>query len=240
MRTSTKRRYNSESRIARAAVTRRGILLAAKRLFMSKGFDKTSIDGIAAEANVSAANVYALFKSKEGILKELVHETVFDDRYRSLVDEAVSCRDILQVVRIATHIARMVHDAEESEIGLIRGASLMSPELRALELEAERIRYERQEFVIIGLKKENLLVDGLSLVHARDILWSLTSREIYRMLVVQRKWSSDEYETWLGKTILQTLVVETPQGVKEQCMQPQKKRQKPQGKVMTMAQKGKG
>jgi AcrR family transcriptional regulator len=207
-----KRKYNSESRRAQALVTRQVILVAARRLFASKGFDKTTIDGIAAAARVSAPTVYALFKSKEGILKELINETVLNDRYRSLVDEAASCHDPRQAMKIAARIARTVHDAEEAEIGLIRGASLMSPELKGLEAEAERIRYERQQFLVLRLEKENLLVDTLSLAHARDILWSLTSREIYRMLVLERGWSSEEYETWLSKTLIQMLVV-PPLGV---------------------------
>ena len=204
---ATKRKYNSEIRSTQAAVTRQVILLAAKKLFVSKGFDKTTIDGIAAAARVSAPTVYALFRSKEGILKELINENVLNDQYRSLVDEAVSCRDPRQALRIAAHIARTVYDAEESEIGLIQGASLMSPELRGLALEAGHIRYERQQFLLLRLEKENLLSSTFNLVHARDVLWLLTSPEIYRMLVMERGWSSDEYETWLSKTLLQTLVV---------------------------------
>jgi AcrR family transcriptional regulator len=202
----TKRKYNSESRCAQAVVTRRVILVAARRLFASQGFDKTTIGSIAAAAHVSAPTVYALFKSKEGILRELINEAVFNDRYKSLVDETASSHDPPQALRIAAHIARMVHDAQESEIGLIRGASVISPELRALVLGEEDVRYKRQQFVILILQKEGLLVDTLSTAHARDILWSLTSREIYRMLVVEKGWTSDEYEEWLSRTLLQTLV----------------------------------
>lgn len=202
----TKRRYNSESRRAQAVVTRQVVLAAARRLFVSKGFDKTTIEGIAAAARVSAPTVYALFKSKAGVLKELVDETAFNDRYRSLVARAASCQDAREALKIAAHIARTVHDAEESEIGLIRGASFVSLELKALEVEAESVRYERQGAFLLRLEKEKKLADNVSLTHARDILWTLTSREVYRMLVLDKEWSSDEYETWLGETLLHTLV----------------------------------
>jgi AcrR family transcriptional regulator len=202
----TKRKYNSVSRCTQALVTRRFILAAAKRLFTAQGFDKTTVDGIAAAARVSAPTVYALFKSKEWILKELIHETVFDERDRSLVNETASSHDPKQALKVVARIARQVHDAQESEIGLIRGASVLSPELRALVLGEEDIRYERQQFVILALQKEGLLVDTLNTAHARDILWSFTSRDLYRMLVVEKGWSSDEYEAWLGRTLLHTLV----------------------------------
>jgi hypothetical protein len=42
---------------------------------------------------------------------------------------------------------------------------------------------------------------------ARDILWTLTSYDIHRRLVIERNWSSDRYEEWLGDTLVATLLV---------------------------------
>ena len=39
-----------------------------------------------------------------------------------------------------------------------------------------------------------------------DILWTLTSYDIHRRLVVERKWSADRYEKWLGDTLVRTLL----------------------------------
>jgi len=47
---------------------------------------------------------------------------------------------------------------------------------------------------------------GMDGAQARNILWSLTSREIYRMLVIERGWSSEEYQEWLGRSLLKILV----------------------------------
>ena len=41
---------------------------------------------------------------------------------------------------------------------------------------------------------------------ARDILWTLTSYDIYRRLVVERRWTADQYERWLGDTLIATLM----------------------------------
>jgi hypothetical protein len=43
---------------------------------------------------------------------------------------------------------------------------------------------------------------------ARDILWALTGGELYRLLVLERGWSPDEYEAWLGEVLVQTLTKE--------------------------------
>jgi AcrR family transcriptional regulator len=203
---SMKRRYNSDARCARAATTKQRVLAAARSLFSSKGFEKTTIDEVAAAAKVSAPTVYSIFKSKEGIVRELLNDILFGARYKSLVEEFTSSEDPRDALKIAASIARTVHDAEKSEMGVIRGASALSPELRKLGLEGENLRYERQQPVIHRLKKAKLLLQGMDAAQARDILWSLTSREIYRMLVIERGWSPGEYQEWLGRTLLKILV----------------------------------
>ena len=35
---------------------------------------------------------------------------------------------------------------------------------------------------------------GLVMAKAHDILWAFTGRDMYRMLVIEQGWSSDEYE----------------------------------------------
>lgn len=46
---------------------------------------------------------------------------------------------------------------------------------------------------------------GLSLERARDVMWMLTSRDPYRMLVVEKKWRADEYERWLADALIREL-----------------------------------
>ena len=47
---------------------------------------------------------------------------------------------------------------------------------------------------------------GLSLEEARRILWTLTSRELYRKLVDEGGFSPERYEEWLSQTLLEGLV----------------------------------
>ena len=44
----------------------------------------------------------------------------------------------------------------------------------------------------------------LGLGRVRDILWMYTGRDVYRMVVLERGWSSDE--SWLAVTPIKTLV----------------------------------
>jgi len=77
---------------------------------------------------------------------------------------------------------------------------------KGLEIERERRRYQRQKETVEAMANEKAFMDNLSLVKARDILWAFTGRDFYRMLVVERSWSSDEYEKWLAELLIQVLL----------------------------------
>jgi AcrR family transcriptional regulator len=206
---SEKRNYDSKSRRAQAELTKKRILAAAKKLFSTNGVEKTTIDALADLAEVASPTVYALFKSKEGILMELMYTTLFGPQYQSLVEKAKAFDDPRESLKMAASIARTIYDTEKAEMGLIRGASALSPELKKLEKEGERLRYERQEMIARRLHQGNYLLHGISFIQARDILWTLTSRETYRMLVVERGWTSDEYERWLAGMLGKALTEES-------------------------------
>ena len=86
-----------------------------------------------------------------------------------------------------------------------RGAGVVHPDLASLEKERECRRYAAQKRIITFAKQAGRLRKGLSETAARDILWTLTSREVYHMLVREHGWSSRAYETWLGDTLVATL-----------------------------------
>lgn len=79
---------------------------------------------------------------------------------------------------------------------VFRGASVLSPEFKELEKEREMRRHERLEVTIKAMAKENSLANGMSMNRARDVLWVFTGRDIYRMLVIEQGWRSEEYERW--------------------------------------------
>src|ERR1700675_3536970 len=70
--------------------------------------------------------------------------------------------------------------------------------------------YEAQGPTIALLVQSARLAPGLSEKEARDIFWTLTARDIYRMLAIERQWSSDRYEKWLGDALVSILVTKKP------------------------------
>src|SRR6188768_1376635 len=55
-----------------STLKRSAILDAARELFLSDGFDRTSVDAIAAYAGVSKRTVYDYFGDKQTLLREVV------------------------------------------------------------------------------------------------------------------------------------------------------------------------
>lgn len=198
--------YRSLVRERQAADTRRRIVEATRQLLQKEGYAGMTIEAIARRAEVSAQSVYAIFKSKTGILIELLDESTFGPEYEEAVHKALSAEDPETRLRLAAPIARQIHDAQSAAFDLLRGAGVVAPELARLEQERECLRYERQERMIISLRDARRLRPDLGYTTARDILWMLTGRDVYRMLVRERGWSSQKYQEWLADTLVRSLL----------------------------------
>src|SRR5712671_6280929 len=207
-----KRLYTSPVRQRQAGDTRRRIVEATRHLLESAGYAGMTIEAIARRAEVSAQSVYGIFKSKTGILVELLDQAAFGPDYDDAVRKALSASDPETRLRLAAPIARQIHDAQSATFDLLRGAGVVAPELAKLEQQRESLRYERQERMIISLRDARRLRPALDYTTARDIFWMLTGRDVYRMLVRERGWSSQKYEGWLADTLVQSLL--TPGGLK--------------------------
>ena len=197
------RKYHSPVREKQAGQTRKRILDSARRLILNKGFTDATIEAVASEAGVAVPTVYAAFGSKRGIVQGLMERAALNSGYAELVREAMRSDDPETRVRYAAKIARRIFDSLRSESEVLRGATAVAPDFVR---EKERLRYERQGGLINLLEEKSALRPELTAAAARDILWTLTSYEIHRCLVVERKWSADRYEKWLGDTLVLALL----------------------------------
>lgn len=203
----SRRSYQSELREAQAVETRGRILASSKRLFQKKGFESVTVDKLAEAAEVSPSMIYTLFRSKRGILQALIDEALPSKKRLALVDEVMREKSAKKRLVLAAKISRQLYDAEKSFMDILRGAPLLSPGLKKLEKEREERRYKRQEESFQMMIQEKVLKDELSHKQARDILWAFTGRDLYRMLVIERGWSSQTYEDWLAEQLINTLIV---------------------------------
>lgn len=206
MKSSSRRRYTSEVRIQSAQETRRRILAAAATLFARKGIDRVTIDEIGKKAKVAASTVYAIYKSKDGILRALMEQSLFGRRFQDAQKLLAGVTDPVALIELTSRVSRAIYESESSDLGLLRRASGFSPALRKMEEEFERIRYEQQAARVKLLFASGKARPGLSLEEARRIMWMYTSRDVYRMLVNDGGWTPDRYEQWLSRTLVEALV----------------------------------
>jgi AcrR family transcriptional regulator len=204
MSTQKKRPYNSKSRQTQSQKTKNRILASAKMLFESKGFEAATIEEMAREAQVSAPSIYSIFQSKRGVLLGLMDEALPAEEFETLVEEGKKEKCPRKRLEITARIARRLYDAEKAQLSFLRGASILDPVFKGLEIERERGRYQRQKETVETMASQKAF--KVPLLKARDILWAFTGRDLYRMLVVERGWSSDAYEQWLAELLAQALL----------------------------------
>ena len=179
---------------------------AAKKLFEKEGFDCVTIEKLAKLSAVSVPTIYVIFKSKRGVLRALFDEALSPNKFWALVDETRKEKLPQKRLSISAKIARQIYDAERQLIKMSPNVSIIAPELKELEKEKEKRRYARQRDSIETMVEEKSLMKGLSFAQARDIFWALTGRDVYRMLVIERGWTSDQYEKWLSQMLVNALL----------------------------------
>lgn len=206
----TKQRpYKSLVRERQAYDTRRRILEVARQLLQTEGYEGMTVEAIARHAEVSVPSVYAIFKSKTGILIALLDQSMFGADYEAVVRQTLNATDPETRLRRAAAVSRQIRGTQSALFDLMRGAGVVAPELAKLEQEREDLRYEKEEGMITFLRDAGALRPGLSHKTARDIFWMLTGGDVYRMLVRERGWSPQKYQNWLAETLVHSLLTPT-------------------------------
>lgn len=207
-----RRSYDSPRRREQAAATRTHILEAARRLFERDGYAATSMAAIATEAGVSLKTAYLAFETKSGLLRALWHLLLRGDEGSAPVGERPWFRAVLEEPDPARQLRLNVRNAKvvRSRIGplleVIRNAAGQDPEIAALWARIQSEFYENQRTVVQSLRRKQALKPGLTTNRATDILWTLNHPNVYRLLVVDRGWTPDQHERWLGDALCAELL----------------------------------
>lgn len=202
----SRRPYRSQNRDAAARKTRAAILEAARHLFAARSVDEVRLAEIAEAAGVATSTLYATFGSRDGILRALMEAALFGPHYAAALRRFDAAADPVRQVEMSAEVARAVYEGEARELGEIRLIAVASPIVRSMEREFDAIRFERQKARVEALFAAGRAREGLTPDQARRILWALTSRDLFRMLVQEAGWTADAYEDWLRGTIRSALV----------------------------------
>lgn len=207
METGVKRPYRSTLREVNANATRLTIVQAAGGLFIERGYVATSIEAIAEAAGVSRATVFTSVGGKPVLLKKAYDiALVGDDADVPLVQRAAS-----QAIRAEPNVERFLdrYAGLVTEINgrlariyeAVRGAASADADVRNV---FDKIQAERRVGsgrVIEDVQSKGPLRPGLTAEVAADLLWVLNDAGLYHLLVHQRGWPQEQFQTWLSASM---------------------------------------
>lgn len=182
-----------------ALMTRRVILDAARDLFLERGYAATTMEAIAKEAGVAGSTVYAVFKTKRAILREIREAWHEESRARGIYEEASGQPDPERRLEMVARASRRQWETGGVMVAIYQGAAAADREAAA-ELK-EALRGRRTALDRVVGRMEGNLRPGLDVAGAAAILRALCRAEVYRELVDESGWSPDQYETWLAGTL---------------------------------------
>ncbi len=214
----TRRRYVSRRREEQAARTRQDILAAAGALFREQGYGATSMPRIAADAGVVVETIYRIFGSKSGLFRSVMEAVLAGGASRAEVpvEERPAIRAVIdepdprRQIDLYSATQPGIHRRAGPLLRALAGGMAGDPELRALWEETEAWRLEGQGRFVEMLASRGRLRPGLSVDVARDVLWTLCSLAVHDLLVVERGWTSGQYQAWLTAALTRELLPDTP------------------------------
>jgi AcrR family transcriptional regulator len=207
---AVKRRYTSSRRDEQARETRLRIIRAARELFVTKGYGRTTLAEIAREAAVAVETVYAVFGNKATLLRQTWYVDFRGDEEDVPLFERSEMQAILDEPDLATRIRRHAAfvTATNRRIGpltaALEGAAASEP--AAAEMLAE---FSKRRLDVTAKYAKAAAATGrlaVSQAECRDILFATMDGTLWRHLVVERGWSDERYTDWLGSLWIAQLV----------------------------------
>jgi AcrR family transcriptional regulator len=205
------RRYDSTGRRQAAQATRSAILDAARELFVDQGYAATSMAKIATHAGVAPDTVYASVGKKAELFTLLIESAL------SGQDEVIpgEQRDYVTRMRAATTAGAKlaIYAAAVTSIQArlaplflaLRAAAQAAPELVDIWTTTSERRATNMRRLVADLATTGQLRTDLTHDEIADVIWSMNSSEYYALLVLERRWTPQRFETWLHDAWLKLL-----------------------------------
>ncbi|MGV8856579.1 MAG: TetR/AcrR family transcriptional regulator [Pseudomonas sp.] len=188
------------------------MIAAARREFIAAGWQGTTIAGVARSAGVSNETIYAVFGSKENLLRAVVERSVRRaDPTVPLLEQAgpltiaAAVDQRTQIGLFASDITEVLGNVAEV-MAVVRTAATTSAELLALYRSLHDARRRNLSFVAKALLAKGPLRHDMDVERATALLWRLASPELYLLLTHTEGLSAESYQEWLSGTLVDALL----------------------------------
>ncbi len=210
METAVKRQYRSRHRSEQASETRRRIIRAAHDLFISQGYGRTTIAEVARAAGVAVETVYAAYRNKPTLLRQVWYATFRGDEEEIRLLDRPEIRAVLAepdlAIRLRAH-AGVITPVLRRITPLFRalqGAATSEPAAAAM-----LAKFDERRLDAAGHYAQAAAATGelaVSQEECRDVLAATMDGALWHRLVAERGWSDDQHAQLLGTIWIATLV----------------------------------
>ena len=209
MKKKVKRSYDSTRRREQAIETRRLILHAAHDLFVGKGYGRTTIAEVAAAAGVAPETVYAAYRNKPTLLRQVWYATLRGDEEDVRLVHRPEIRAVLAEPDLATRLRTQavvylpVFRRMTPLLRALQGAATSEPEAAAMLAEFDERRVD-----VAGHYARAAVATGQLAVSedvCRDVLAATLDGALWHRLVEEGGWPEDRFAHLLGTLWVATL-----------------------------------
>lgn len=204
-----RRPYSTTLRQAQAEATRARILDTARRLLVSGGYSRVTMQDLAREAGVAPQTVYSQFGNKIRLARELI-DTGFPHvaEVLAVLEQARAAGDAERWLGVTGTFARRLYEPCADLFRFMRESG--DAELLAHYREVAASR--RRRFAPLGplLERSGRLRSDLSPDAAIDLVWLMSSPETYEQLVLEGGWTPERFEVWLNHAAVDLILTPRP------------------------------
>lgn len=205
-----KRPYRSTRRREQASETRRRIISAAHGLFVGNGYGRTTIAEVANAAGVAVETVYASYRNKPTLLRQVWYATFRGDEEDIRLLDRPEVRAILAEPDLETRLrahAVFVTSVFRRLTPLLRalqGAATSEPAAEAMLDEFDERRLDAAGHYARAAAATGQL--AVSEQECRDLFTATMDGALWYRLVEQRGWSDERFAQVLAVMWIATLV----------------------------------
>jgi AcrR family transcriptional regulator len=197
--------YISTRRQERAADTRRRLADSARRLFREQGYTATTIAEIAQHADLAVQTFYAVFGSKRAVLMALVDRMEQAAELPQLLQQLAAASGAPEQLALIVEFNVRLFDRGADVLEIVRAAASADPDIAALKREGDARRRRDQGRLVRGWAQQGALLPGIPEREAADVLWALTSPDVYQLFVEQNGWTKRKFGGWLRAALTELL-----------------------------------
>lgn len=184
-----------------SAQTRHEILDAARRLFASQGYSRTSVAAVAKEAGVSVQTIYDSVGGKAALVRGLndwIDGEAGVGPIAARIPQATTGRELLDV---AVSICRGINERCDDLIRVLDSAAAADPALAAVREEGLRRHRDGIARMCGRLEQLGELRPGMSAKAAAAVVAPLTDTPVARTFVHDHGWTWEAWHEWTLETL---------------------------------------